>query len=207
MKWEKKKAESFASKINFAKMGGLAPAIAQDRETKDVLMLAFMDKGALVKTLTSGFMHYFSRSRKRIWKKGEESGNVQQVVSVKADCDSDSLLFSVRQKGPACHTGQESCFGEREFDLLALAKLIAERKRGAPTGSYTAKLLSDKRLAIAKVREESEEFIEATEKKGRGERIWEACDLLYHSLALAGACGITPSDINKELKKRHLNRK
>jgi len=202
MKFSKAQAKKFARSVNFNKGNGFAIAIAQN-EAKDVLMVAFMDKRALLLTLTSGFMHYFSRSRQRLWKKGEESGNTQQVLCVKKDCDSDALLFTVKQKGVACHTGKKTCFGEPSFDLLSLAQLIEERKKSAPAVSYTKKLLTNKALAIAKVREESEEFIEAIQKKGKKDIVWECADLLYHTLALAYASGITIRDIEKELARRN----
>ena len=201
MKFSKKKANAFSNSVDFSKCNGLACAVAQSA-SKDVLMVAFMDKKALLLTLTTGFMHYFSRSRKRIWRKGEESGNVQQVLGVKKDCDSDALLFTVLQKGPACHTGEKTCFGKPQFDLLSLMQLIEERKKSAPTGSYTKKLLCSKKLAIAKVREEAAELIEAAQKKGKKDIAWEACDLLFHALALAGACGVPSARINRELARR-----
>lgn len=220
MKFPKTAAEKFANSVDFSKCNGLAAAVVQN-SAKDVLMAAFMDKRALLLTLTSGFMHYFSRSRKRLWKKGEQSGNVQQLLSVKKDCDSDALLFTVRQKGVACHSGEKTCFGEPEFDLLSLAQLIEERKRtrllapdgyarksvhgkqwAQPKGSYTKKLLTNKKLAIAKVREESEEFIEAVQKKVKKDITWEASDLLYHTLCLAYAAGISLQSINRELARR-----
>jgi phosphoribosyl-ATP pyrophosphohydrolase/phosphoribosyl-AMP cyclohydrolase len=202
MRWSAKKAKAFAGTIDFAKMQGLVPAIAQDEGTKDVLMLAFMNREALVKTLTNGLMHYYSRGRKRLWKKGEESGNVQQVVSAKQDCDSDSLLFSVRQKGPACHTGTGTCFGRKGFGVAALGDLIEGRTSSAK-GSYTAKLLRNRKLACEKVMEEADELVEAAQKKGKRAVAWEAADLLYHLLVLASSRGVPFSRIEKELKQRH----
>jgi len=202
MKLAKKSAENYVRSVNFKKGNGLACAVVQN-SAKDVLMVAFMDKRALLLTLTTGFMHYFSRSRNRLWKKGEESGNTQQLLSVKKDCDSDALLFTVQQKGVACHTGAKTCFGEPSFTLLSLAQLIEERKKNAPKGSYTKKLLTNKKLAIAKVREESEEFIEAVEIKGKKDVVWECADLLYHTLALAYAAGISAQDIHRELLRRN----
>ena len=203
MRWSKKKAGSFARKIDFEKMGGLVPAVAQSEGTKEVLMLAFMDREALVRSLTGGYMHYYSRSRKRLWKKGEKSGNVQKVVSVKKDCDSDSLLFSVQQRGPACHTGMKTCFGKSEYGVLELGRLVEERKQAAPAGSYTAKLLRNRKLACEKVMEEAGELVEAAKVKGKRAVVWEAADLLYHLLVLASARGVPLSRIEKELKQRH----
>lgn len=165
-------------------------------------MLAFMNREALVKSLTSGCMHYYSRSRRRLWKKGEESRNVQQAVSVRRDCDSDSVLFFVRQNGPACHTGTGTCFGEKEFDILALGKLIEERKQDASAGSYTAKLQRNRKLACEKVMEEAGELVEAAEKKGKRAVAWEATDLLYHLLVLASSRGVPLARINGLLHKR-----
>lgn len=203
MRWNRKKAGIFARKLDFEKMGGLVPAVAQEEGTKDVLMVGFMNKEALMRSLTSGLMQYYSRCRKRIWKKGEESGNIQRIVSVRVDCDSDTLLFAVKQTGPACHTGTETCFGKPDFGVLELGKLIEERKESAPSESYTARLLSDRKLACEKVMEEAGELVEAAEKKGKRAVVWEAADLIYHSLVLASSKGVPLSRINRELKQRN----
>lgn len=205
MKMSVKKAEEFAEKVNFKKLGGLVPTIAQDSETGRVLMLAFMNKEALVATLTTGYMAYYSRSRRSLWKKGESSGCTQEVIGFSVDCDSDSLLFLVKQKGVACHTGAESCFSKINvpgFGLERLFAIICERKRKPKIGSYTCKLLSDEKLMLKKIGEESAEFIIAVRDEKKKEIVWEACDLLYHALVLLAAKGITPAEIREEFARR-----
>ena len=156
LKTSKAFANKLAKKLNFAKAGGLVPAIAQDYMTGEVLMLAFMNKEAVVRTLTSGKMWYYSRSKKRLWKKGEKSGNEQLVVRAFYDCDSDSLLFKVRQlNNCACHRGTRTCFDQDDFPLERLFQIIEDRKANPQKGSYTNKLLADKKLALSKVCEES----------------------------------------------------
>ena len=192
------------SKLDFSKLNGLVPAIVQDVETLQVLMLGFMNKEALEKTLSEGRVTFFSRSRNHLWQKGETSGNFLKVIEIKADCDNDSLLIFAKPEGPTCHTGTESCFGKSEFDLLQLFKLIKERKRTMSENSYTSSLFSaglDK--IIAKIEEETEEVVRAAKTEGKQRLIEESCDLLYHLFVLLNNKNVTIADIQEELKKRH----
>ncbi|MFA6328258.1 MAG: bifunctional phosphoribosyl-AMP cyclohydrolase/phosphoribosyl-ATP diphosphatase HisIE [Candidatus Micrarchaeia archaeon] len=205
----KKEAERFASGIRYSKEG-LVPVVAADCQTNELLMLAYANREALLRTLGSGKAWFFSRSRKSIWKKGETSGNGMRVVSVSVDCDKDAILYSVEMQGErnACHKGRKSCFvqafGKKEsrFPLASLDALVASRISEKSEGSYTARLASSRKLAVAKLREEAEELAEALEEKGRREIIWEACDLLYHALVAVRARGITLADLERELGRR-----
>jgi phosphoribosyl-ATP pyrophosphohydrolase/phosphoribosyl-AMP cyclohydrolase len=203
-----KQAREIADRLNFEKGRGLVTAIAQDSGSREVLMVAFMNRDAFLKTVTTGRMWYYSRSRKRLWMKGESSGNVQLVENFYTDCDGDSVLFGVKQKGNACHTGNRTCFfrgyGKRMyFDLDELFSLILDRKVKPKSGSYTNKLLKNQKKLLGKIREESDELIEAAELKDKDEVVWEACDLLYHMLVLLARKDISLNDIYTELGKRH----
>ena len=192
------------SKLDFSKLNGLVPAIVQDSETRQVLMLGFMNKEALQKTLSDGKVTFFSRGKKRIWKKGETSGNFLQVLEIKVDCDSDSLLIIAKPVGPTCHTGTESCFGKSEFDLMQLFKLIKKRKEKMPENSYTSSLFNDgPDKILAKIEEETEEVVRAAKSEGKQRLIDESCDLLYHLFVLLNNEGISIIDIQEELNKRH----
>lgn len=192
------------SKLDFSKLNGLVPAIVQDAETLQVLMLGFMNKEALEKTLSEGKVTFFSRSKNRLWQKGETSGNFLKVVEIKVDCDNDSLLILARPEGPTCHTGTESCFGKSEFDLIQLFKLIKERKEKMPKNSYTSSLFTDGLdKIIAKIEEEAEEVVRAAKSEGKQRLIEESCDLLYHLFVLLSNENITIDEIQAELKKRH----
>jgi len=197
----------------------LVPAIAQSAESGDVLMLAYMNEEAYRLTLESGFAHYFSRSRQRIWKKGESSGHTQRVLDLLIDCDADTILLKIEQKGVACHTGRPSCFFtsvtqgktvmERTVDTDAiygvvdtLYHTILERKSGGAEKSWTKKLLEDPRLLLAKIREEADELATAIEKESDAQVIHEAADLLYHALVGLGGRGITPDRVRQELARR-----
>lgn len=181
---------------------GLIPVIAQDADSRRALMLAYMNKEALEKTLRTRKMHYFSRSRGRIWRKGETSGNEQQLVSFSPDCDRDALLFLVKQKGNACHTGSFSCFKPSDFTLSDLAKIIDGRKLQPARRSYTCKLLQNKTLLRAKLLEEAAELAEAFDNRRRQCVISEAADLLYHALVLLSSKGIKLSEVESELGSR-----
>ena len=192
------------SKLDFSKIDGLVPAIVQDAETLQVLMLGFMNKDALGKTLAEGRVTFFSRSKNRLWQKGETSGNFLKVVEIKVDCDSDSLLILAKPEGPTCHTGTESCFGKSEFDLTQLFKLIKERKLKMPENSYTSSLFSDGLdKIIAKIEEEAEEVVRAAKSEGKQRLVEESCDLLYHLFVLLNNEGVTIADIKKALNNRH----
>jgi len=199
----------------------LLPAIAQDATTGDVLMLAYMNEEAYNLTLQTGFAHYFSRSKQRIWKKGEESGHTQKVLDLLIDCDADTILLKVEQKGVACHTGRKSCFFtsvthnrevlEKEIDVESkysvvdtLYHTILERKnsQSSTTKSWTKKLLNDKDLMLSKIREEADEVCVAIDKESDEQVIYESADLLYHTLVGLGYREISPDRVKQELKRR-----
>lgn len=198
--------------IDFDKQGGLVPAIAQDVHTGEVLMLAYMDREALQKTLDTGYAHYHSRSRDALWKKGESSGHTQRVLSVRLDCDRDSLLLLVEQKGAACHTGNRSCFFSPIAEqqpapdpqvLFELRDVIHDRREHPKEGSYTNYLFEkgiDK--ILKKVGEESAEVIIAAKNEGCDELRYESADLLYHLLVLFEQKGLDLPEVLRELQKR-----
>ena len=203
-----RQAGKIADSLNFKKGNGLVTAITQDSGSKEVLMVACMDRDAFIRTITTGKMWYYSQSKKRLWMKGESSGNVQLVENFYIDCDGDSVLFRVKQKGNACHTGNKTCFfrgyGKRMyFDLDELFSLILDRKVRPKSYSYTNRLLKNQKRLLGKIREESDELIEAAELKDKDEVVWEACDLLYHMLVLLARKDISLNDIYTELGKRH----
>lgn len=182
----------------------LIPVIAQDARTNEVLMLAYADAEALRRTRKTGYMHYWSRSRQKYWRKGEGSGHVQKVVSLHYDCDRDTLLARVEQTGPACHNGTQTCFGDGFGDMLArLEGIIAGRARRPRKGSYTNKLLDDPALARSKVLEEACELIMASRGRDRKAMVGEAADLFYHALVLLASKGVTLEDVRSELAARH----
>lgn len=193
---------------------GLVPAVTQDYSSLEVLMVAYMNREALEKTISTGIAHYFSRSRNKLWLKGETSGNTQKVKSVRYDCDGDTILLLVESAGPACHTGERSCFyrklsGEDKTAptgqqvLKELFAIIKERKNSDPAKSYVASLYSKGLPKILeKVEEESGELIEAAREKGRDEVIYEFSDLLFHSLVLLSNQGIELDEITNELGRR-----
>ena len=195
-------------KLDFEKMGGLVPAIVQDNNTNKVLMLGFMNEEAYEETISTGKVTFFSRTKNRIWMKGESSGNTLQVVSILPDCDYDTLLIKAIPSGPVCHTGADTCFGEKnEEELLFLKYLqnfIERRRQEMPEDSYTTFLFQKgvNRMAQKVGEEAVETVIEAT--NGTEERfIYEASDLIYHLLVLLTSKGIRLEDLVRELKKRH----
>ncbi|HIY10792.1 MAG TPA: bifunctional phosphoribosyl-AMP cyclohydrolase/phosphoribosyl-ATP diphosphatase HisIE [Candidatus Anaerofilum excrementigallinarum] len=192
---------------------GLIPAIVQDHYSKQVLTLAYMNAESLALTIAEGRTVFYSRSRQEIWRKGETSGNVQRVVSITADCDADALVVEVVKDGPACHTGQESCFFQpvylseelRPFSYEALYQLIRGRKTNPKEGSYTTYLFEkglDK--ILKKVGEESTEVIIGGAKQDKEETLYEIADLAYHVMVLMVQLGITTEDVTRELEKRHV---
>jgi phosphoribosyl-ATP pyrophosphohydrolase/phosphoribosyl-AMP cyclohydrolase len=182
----------------------LIPVIAQDARTNEVLMLAWTDKEALRRTRKSKFMHYWSRSREKYWKKGETSGHVQKVKSLHYDCDRDTILARVEQTGPACHEGTETCFGGGRGSFLPrLEETIRDRKKNPKKGSYTNRLLDDPALLRDKVREEANELLMASRGKKKGDIIGEAGDLIYHAMVLLASRGVSLEEVEKELRKRH----
>ncbi len=192
---------------------GLIPAIIQDYKTGEVLMLAYMNRESLDKTLETKRTWFFSRSRQKLWCKGETSGNIQIVKEIKYDCDSDTLLVLVDQVGPACHTGNRSCFYRTVFTdpegvptnwLSELERLVKKRKEEKPEGSYTAKLFQKGLNYIAeKVQEEAGEVIKAAKNESRERLIEESADLLFHLLVLLREKEVDFFEVEKELYKRH----
>ena len=195
--------------IDFEKLGGLVPAIIQDATTKNVLMLGFMNEEAYRKTIDTGKVTFWSRTRNCLWTKGETSGNYLNLVSIQNDCDHDTLLVKVNPIGPTCHTGTDTCWGETNESnpLLFLTELqdfIEKRHEEMPEGSYTTKLFKDGVNKMAqKVGEEAlETVIEAT--NGNNEQlVYEASDMMYHLIVLLTSKGLRIEDIAKELHKRH----
>lgn len=190
---------------------GLIPCIVQDYETKKVLTLAYMNAESIAITLEKKLTCFYSRSRKKLWLKGETSGNYQHLVSLTADCDGDALLAVVKKDGPACHNGTDSCFetpvyGEKnDFSLTELYKLLVERNEKRPQNSYTTYLFEKgEEKILKKVGEECTEVVIAAMKKDNRETIFEISDLAYHLLVLMTARGITPDEILKELDSRHV---
>ena len=195
-------------KLDFDKMNGLVPAIIQDNYTQKVLMLGFMNEEAYNKTVETGKVTFFSRTKNRLWTKGEESGNFLHVVSIAADCDNDTLLIKANPAGPVCHTGADTCWGEKnEQDIMFLKELqdfIDKRHEEMPEKSYTTSLFKSGVNKMAqKVGEEAvETAIEAC--NGTDERlIYEGADLLYHLIVLLTSKGYRIEDLARELKERH----
>ena len=198
----------------------LIPVVVQDADTKEVLMLAYMNEEAFNLSRETGYAHYYSRSRKRLWKKGETSGHTQEIVQMLLDCDADTLLLIVHQKGVACHTGRKSCFftdiraektvSEAEVDATAmygvvdaLYHTILERRHADPNSSYTAKLLQGKENSLLKkVVEEAGEFCFAVKDDDEEEIVYEAADLAYHVLVALGKKEISPDRVKQELARR-----
>ena len=207
-----------ALKLDFSK--GLLPAIAQEAESKNVLMLGFVDEEAVRLTLDTGYAHYYSRSKQRIWKKGEESGHLQKIVDVLTDCDNDTVLYIVEQTGVACHTGAKSCFFksiktnervlESEIDTTqiygaidTLFHEIESKKFGDPATSYTAKLFSKGKNTICKkIVEEAAELCFAVKDRNKNEIIYEAADLVYHALVGLSFSGVSPELVKTEIRRR-----
>ncbi len=188
------------------KAGDLIPVITQDARTNDVLMMAWADAESLRRTKKTGYMHYWSRSRKKYWKKGEESGHVQKLVSLHYDCDKDTILARVEQTGPACHTGKATCWTAKPWRVHPaideLLKVFAERKRKPKKGSYTNRLLDDPALLRAKLIEEVCELEMAVRSKRKKEVAEEAADVLYHYLLLLYSAGLPFDAVAAVLEKR-----
>ena len=198
----------------------LIPAIAQDFETSQILMLAYMNEEAYNLTLHTGYAHYFSRSKQRIWKKGESSDHTQEVKDMLLDCDADTIVLKIKQNGVACHTGRKSCFFtsvmqnkiilDKEVNTDAiygvvdtLYHTILERKNSSlETKSWTKKLLDDKDLMLSKIREEADEVCVAINEESDEQVIYESADLLYHTLVGLGHREISPDRVKQELTRR-----
>ena len=192
---------------------GLIPAVVQDYFSKQVLTVAYMNREPLEISMREGRTCFYSRSRKQLWRKGETSGNIQEIVTIKADCDMDALVVEVIKKGPACHTGAESCFfnpvyqseAHQDFSMEALYQLLAGRKTNPKEGSYTTYLFQkgiDK--ILKKVGEECTEVIVAGKGGSKEETIFEIADLAYHVMVLMVEMGIEPKDIFAQLESRHV---
>ena len=196
------------SQIDFDKLNGLVPAVVQDNTSLKVLMVGFMNREALEKTLELGKVTFFSRTKNRLWTKGETSNNFLHVVEMKADCDNDTILVYAKPDGPTCHTGNYSCFKiEKEKNIKWLGQLfdlISDRKKTMPEGSYTTKLFkSGENRIIQKVGEEAIETVIAAKNNDRDELINETSDLFYHLFVLLNEKNIDLSEIVDNLENRH----
>ena len=192
---------------------GLIPAIIQDYYSKKVLTLAYMNKESLGITMLEGKTCFFSRSRNELWRKGETSGNFQKVVNITADCDGDALVIEVIKDGPACHTGEESCFFDSvyqaedhgSFSHDELYEMLKQRKKSPKDGSYTTYLFEKgKDKILKKIGEECTEVIIGAAKNDKAETIYEIADLAYHLMVLMIEEGIEMKDVSTELERRHV---
>lgn len=186
---------------------GLLTVVAQDAHDGRVLMVAWANREALERTLETGRLHFWSRSRASLWMKGETSGHVLEVVSLHGDCDGDTLLARVRPAGPACHTGEATCFGEHaapraEDTLPGVWATLRDRAATRPAGSYTVRLLDDPNLRVKKLGEETAELIQALVQGDAPRATEETADLLYHALAALLAAGASLDDLLAELESR-----
>jgi len=209
--------EEFVEKVNFEKGNGLVPAVVQDASNNRVLMQAYMNEEALRLTLASGKTHFWSRTKGRIWLKGEESGHYSLVQNVVLDCDNDAILFKVQQIGPVCHTGEESCFykplkaeDKQEVDAKMLERLfevIKERIRNPTQKSYVSRLTAKGENAVLqKIGEEAVEIVLAAKDDNATEITHEAADVLFHILVLFAQKSIKLTRIFEELERRHKNK-
>jgi len=202
--------EADLDQLDFAKADGLIPVVAQDAASGAVLMLAWANREALLETLETGFVHFWSRSRGALWKKGETSGNVLALRSLHADCDSDTVLARVEPTGPACHTGERTCFGEGAQArssggtevLSRLDATLAARAEERPEGSYTVKLLDDVNLRLKKLGEETAELVAALATQDTERAPEEVADLLYHALVALRAEGVGLDAVLSALEER-----
>lgn len=192
--------------IDFSKLNGLVPCVVQDADSGVVLMVGFMNKESLEKTIADKRVTFFSRSKQRLWTKGETSGNFLEVRDIIADCDRDTVLIKAHPVGPACHTGADTCFDERNssWSLLTLERVIADRKSNPREGSYTTSLFGAGINKIAqKVGEEAVELVIEAKDDNRELFLNEAADLMFHYLILLRAKGYSLSDVESVLKERH----
>jgi phosphoribosylformimino-5-aminoimidazole carboxamide ribotide isomerase len=191
--------DAFCQSLDFEKRHGYIPTIVQDVDTMQVLTLAYSTLESLKQALSTGKGTYFSRSRMKIWVKGETSGNTQQLCSARFDCDRDALLFTVKQKGNACHLGKYSCFGDKRFTINELYSLLLDRKRLMPDNSFTTKLFQDEFFLKRKIMEEAFESVNFEQGDGLG---WEIADLTYFLLTFMVMHDLTPQDILNNLTSR-----
>ncbi len=194
--------------LNFDKLNGLIPAVVQDASTDKVLMVGFMNREALEKTRKTGMVTFYSRTRRQIWTKGETSRNYLRVQEILIDCDGDTLLVKALPDGPVCHTGNDTCFNEKNEGNLSfltnLEGIIESRKSELPESSYTAKLLNAGLKRIAKkVGEEAVELVQEAENPDNERFLSEAADLIYHIQVLLSARNLSLSDVANPLKQRH----
>jgi len=195
-------------KIDWDKGDGLVPAIVQNSDNGQILMLAYMDRAALAQTISSKKVTFFSRSKNRLWTKGETSGNWLDYISGEMDCDADTILIQARPQGPSCHTGSVTCFNDRTPSNIGfldnLGRLIAERHKTMPKGSYTTSLFTEGKARIAqKVGEEGVELALARMKDDSAEMANEAADLLFHMMVLLEDAGLSLADAITVLQDRH----
>jgi len=207
-------AEAFVEKLNLDKMGGLLPVVVQEQSTKRVLMQAFMNREALLLTLTTGRMHYLSRTRRKIWMKGETSGHYSLIQNVFRDCDDDALLFTVEQIGPVCHTGEYTCFHkpysptekekvDAEF-LERLYEIILYRVKHGERASYVSGLIEGGPTKVAdKLKMEVEELLKSGGKGDERKMVHAIADVLFHTLILLAYYGVSLQDVFEELEKLH----
>lgn len=194
------------STIDFSKLNGIVPCIVQDARTKTVLMLGFMNAEAVQKTITEKTVTFYSRTKKRLWTKGETSGNKLELVSIMRDCDNDTLLVMAKPAGPVCHTGSDTCFNETNstFDLAVLESIVSDRKLNPKQGSYTTSLFQSGLNKMAqKVGEEAVELVIEAKDNNRELFLNESADLIYHFLVLLSAKDCSLQDVIDVLRKRH----
>lgn len=194
------------SSIDFSKLNGLVPCVIQDAKTLTVLMLGFMNEDAYLKTLEEKRVTFFSRTKERLWTKGETSGNYLELVDILLDCDHDTLLVKVNPVGPVCHTGADTCFSEtnKRWDLQSLEEIIKDRKHNPAKGSYTTSLFESGINKIAqKVGEEAIELVIEAKDENKDLFLNEGADLMYHYLVLLAAKGYALQDVLDVLKQRH----
>jgi phosphoribosyl-ATP pyrophosphohydrolase/phosphoribosyl-AMP cyclohydrolase len=192
--------------IDFSKYNGLIPCVVQDVKTLRVLMVGFMNEDAYLKTVQENKVTFFSRTKQRLWTKGETSGNFLHVSDIKVDCDNDTLLIKAIPSGPVCHTGADTCFSEANdrWDLFSLEEVIMDRKTNPQSGSYTTSLFESGINKVAqKVGEEAVELIIESKDSNRALFLNEAADLMYHYLVLLSAKDCSMNDVLEVLKKRH----
>ncbi|EHK5108667.1 bifunctional phosphoribosyl-AMP cyclohydrolase/phosphoribosyl-ATP diphosphatase HisIE [Vibrio parahaemolyticus] len=210
MSFKAAEVSSLSERINWEKVDGLVPAIVQDFQSSQVLMMGYMNQDALAKTGEAGQVTFFSRTKERLWTKGETSGNVLQLVNISLDCDNDTLLVRVNPIGPTCHTGTTTCWdGDAQEEsqmvwLHQLEQLLAARKSADPDSSYTASLYARGTKRISqKVGEEGVEVALAATSGDKAELVCESADLIYHLLVLLQDQGLSMNDVVNKLKERH----
>ncbi|HCE4629209.1 TPA: bifunctional phosphoribosyl-AMP cyclohydrolase/phosphoribosyl-ATP diphosphatase HisIE [Vibrio parahaemolyticus] len=210
MSFKAAEVSSLSERINWEKVDGLVPAIVQDFQSSQVLMMGYMNQDALAKTGETGQVTFFSRTKERLWTKGETSGNVLQLVNISLDCDNDTLLVRVNPIGPTCHTGTTTCWdGDAQEEsqmvwLHQLEQLLAARKSADPDSSYTASLYARGTKRISqKVGEEGVEVALAATSGDKAELMCESADLIYHLLVLLQDQGLSMNDVVNKLKERH----